>query len=41
MAPQSNGVKNGKKKPPNISKADFQTSKKFLICCSVDITVPR
>jgi hypothetical protein len=30
-----------KKKPPNITKADFQTSKKILACYSVAIRVPR
>jgi hypothetical protein len=30
MALQSKGVQNEKKKPPNITKVDFQTLKKFL-----------
>jgi hypothetical protein len=41
QAPKVEGVKNSKKKPLNITKASFQTPKKFLICYSIVTRVPR
>jgi hypothetical protein len=42
MAPQNKGGQKSKKyKPPNITKAGSQTSKKFFVCCSVAIRVSR
>ncbi len=42
MAPQSKrDKKTQKNKPPNVTKAGSSTPKKFLVCCSIAIKVPR
>jgi hypothetical protein len=35
------GIKNSKKKPPNVIEGDSQTPTKFLVCCFVLIKVQR
>jgi hypothetical protein len=42
MAPQSKGVQELKKqKPLNVTKANSQTPKVFLVCCFVDIRTEK
>jgi hypothetical protein len=41
MALQNRGVKNSKNKPPNVTKANFQTPTKFLVCWFVVVIVQR
>jgi len=37
MAPQNIGNQNYKKNPSNVTKANFWTLKKILVCCFVAI----
>jgi hypothetical protein len=39
ITPQIKGVKNSKKQITKHYKANFQTPKKFLVCCSIAISV--
>jgi hypothetical protein len=40
-APKVKGVKTSKKQTTECYKADSQSPKKFFVCCSVVIRVPR
>jgi len=39
MALKVKGVKNSKKKPPNVIKVGSQTPTKFLVCYSIVIII--
>jgi hypothetical protein len=41
QSPQNKGIKNSKNKPPKITKVISRKLKKFLVCCSVSIRLPR
>jgi hypothetical protein len=40
MAPHSKGGQKFKKKPLNTTKTNFETPKKYILCCFVAIRVP-